>query len=178
MRRRRTRQHEKGFLLAFRKAHTQEKKRLFRRLFSLTPPPVHRQQEMKMNGGAPRRDKSFPSLFPLLSFFQSGCISLSLPLLAAYDDVTRLLSTCHLRAELSVTEHFLNSFFTSLFSPSPRVARVLASAGDARGADRRNVERMPGSSAGMFGFVISPLKSVITNGTTFFNFLFCLDSAG
>ncbi|CAG05428.1 unnamed protein product [Tetraodon nigroviridis] len=40
-------------------------------------------------------------------------------------------------------------------------------------------ERVLGISEGMFGFVIPPLKFVITNRTTFFfNFLFCLDSAG
>ena len=60
-------------------------------------PIARRWQEMKMSEGAPEKIRAFlhsASLSFFLSVCLSVCISPSLSLLAAYDDVTRLLSRC------------------------------------------------------------------------------------
>lgn len=99
MRRKRKRQHKKGFLQVF--PNTQrEKKMLFCCLFSLTPLPVDSQQWMcrhLLQGDDKRDEDEWRSTLRdkssvCLSFFLSVFTSPSLPLLTAYDDVTRLLS--------------------------------------------------------------------------------------
>lgn len=102
MRRRRKRQHERGFLLTF--PNTQGEKICYSAVYLVSlpyrstdnneqvqAPIVGRWQEMKMSEGAVWEIRAFLRSVSL-SFFRSVCTAPSLSFLSAYDYVTRLLN--------------------------------------------------------------------------------------